>query len=324
MDIKKAYNVIGLDQSSSEDDLKNKYKELAKKYHPDIYKEDPEKFKQINEAYQFIQEYRTNPGKHERVANNVRYSNFGIDINDILSGFRNHTQRVDYERQPPTINIDISFNQSITGTEKDIIYNRFIKCTKCGGEGHINLGNGCQSCDGFGRTVTQGNGVVFSRVCTKCFGRNVKKDDCVACDTEGVVKSEIKGSVHVPPGVSDKSKLRLQGSGHFAGASVFGDAYGDVIINVHVPKHASMSLSGQNVISTLKISLADALTGTTRTVETVHGDKEVLIKKLSKNKDEININGCGVSNTTGTHKVILDVEYPENTEELLNFLRKNN
>lgn len=330
--IDEAFSLLGLSRTASEEELKAKYKELAKKYHPDVYKDDPDKFKKINEAYQLIQDYKANPSKYERptFTRNDVGGGFNINLQDLFSHFRSNiadgededdSPRRTLNIPPPNIKLKITFKESVLGEDKQIKYTRWSKCAACNGVGLEYVNNGCQSCNGFGRVVSNNKGMIFSKVCTKCYGKNIKKNKCTTCDVKGVIESEINGSVHVPAGVLDGAVLRLGGAGHYMSNSMFGDSYGDVYVHVSVEKDPDFELIGSDVVSHLKIPLLDALVGTAREVRTIHGNRQLGIPALTKNKDELRVLGCGVKGTSGVHRVILDVEYPTDVKSLVEYLK---
>jgi molecular chaperone DnaJ len=320
-----AFSILDLPKTATDSELKSKYKELAVKYHPDVYALDPNKFKVINEAYQTIQDYKQNPAKYEPrqsfPGNGFQYGHINLD--DIFSQFGNmrNASQTRISDPPPKLNIQISFKESILGQDKEVKYKRLIKCETCNGAGLEHISNGCKSCNGFGRMISRSGGFVSEKTCNKCYGRNIKKNQCIKCEGKGTLETEISGFIQVPAGVSNDANLRLQGAGHYQGNSMFGDAYGDVYVNVAVEKDDELELAGQDVISHIKLPLVDAISGCSRKVKTIHDVKNLDIPPLSKNKDELRIENHGVKNTNGVQRVILDVIYPTDTKELVEFLK---
>lgn len=314
MNISEAYSILDVSEDISDDDLKKKYKELAKKFHPDLHKEDPNKFRNINEAYQFVVDYRSNPHKHQQ-------QSYGININDFFTGFNNiHQSRQQRSIPPPSVNINISFKECILGCEKEIQYTRQIKCNTCNGNGAQKSKNDCKHCDGFGMLSSSSQGIYFSQTCGKCYGRGVKTSKCNHCSGEGSIPDEIKGNINIPPGTQTASTLVLRGKGHYMGQSAFGESYADAYMHIHVEKDDDLNLIGKEVISYINISLLDALTGCDKEVKTIHGMKQISIPPSSKNKDEINIQGCGVQN--GIQRVIIDISYPKDTQSIIDLLKQ--
>lgn len=311
MNLKEAYSLFGLNESSSQEDVKKKYRELTKKYHPDLNKETgaEDKFKKINEAYEKIQKGEDTPtmpfGFAEDIFSNFPFNNFSrneasINIQHIL------------------INCNLTFKESILGANKEISFERKIKCTDCSGAGYKVLDNGCSKCKGKGQIPgVQGN-TIFIQTCDKCRGK-IQRQSCNKCDSSGSVTSQTTISVTIPGGISDGNILRLQGIGNYAGSFMGGDQYTDAHVRLYVDKDPELTLVGDTVVTTIQISLLEALQGTKKVVKTVLGNKEINIKALSKHNDVIIIPNVGV-NGSGIQKVILDVAYPKDTSKLINVL----
>jgi molecular chaperone DnaJ len=126
--------------------------------------------------------------------------------------------------------------------------------------------------------------------------------------------------VSVPAGILDGNTLRLQNMGNYAG-SIMGimEQHTDVLCTITVIPEVGLSIEGKSVITTLPISLLDAIKGCHRQVKTIFGEREIIIPPASRNKEEVIVPRCGVSGT-GDQRVILDVQYPANIDKLVNSL----
>jgi molecular chaperone DnaJ len=325
MNIKEAYNLLGVSEDISDEDLKKEHKKLVIKYHPDIFKSDPEKLKTINSAYQYIQEYRTNPQKFQQQGSPFQngHNPFGDDIMSFIRqsmGGQGRVQHRQHQVQPINVNVNISFKESVLGTDKELTYNKSIKCHTCDGAGEERIKNDCKHCDGFGKKIQRQGNMVFQQQCNQCYGRGVKEKECDKCGSNGMINAETRVNVHIPPGNS--ATLRLQGAGHYAGSAMFGDAHTDVFVNVNVEKDPDLTLEGNDVVSHMKISLVEALTGTSKQIRTIYDTRIIDIPAKAKNKDEIALQGCGVRIRNGAQRVVLDVDYGNNTDALIKFLKK--
>jgi molecular chaperone DnaJ len=318
-----------VDENISDEDLKSAYKKLAIKYHPDKYKDDPEKFKQINQAMDLVKDYRENPHKYQQQNMGSNFGgwgnvNFGgINLGDL---FNNHNQNRSNNRErisPPTIRLDLSFKESVIGCEKEIQYDVLRKCEPCNGNGFSKEHNGCKSCNGFGETIQQQHNFMVKSTCSKCQGRNIKHNKCKLCNN-GAINHHIKGNISVPAGVQNGNILSIRGNGHFISATHFGDQYGDVLVHMNVKSENNMILENNDVISEINISLLEALKGKSIDIDTVYDSKTIEIKPLSKNKDVISIPNYGVKNTSGVHKIIINVDYPKNIDALISALGEEN
>lgn len=282
--------ILEIPAESSDDDAKKAFRKLSKKYHPDVNKEPgaDEKFKKINEAYQVI--------------------TTGVDSGPTEV----------YQPSNISLHTTISFQESVLGTRKEMKYNRHTKCKPCNGQGQIAQHNGCEKCNGRGQIVSQNGFMVTVQTCDKCFGRRTV-NSCRACRTRGVVEAESTITVTIPGGVQNGNTLRLAGMGDYAGSFGPMDQHTDVFLNLIVDQEEGLKVVGADVVSSLDLSLVEALKGCKKTVKTILGSKEIDIAPKSRNKEEVIIPHVGV-NRVGNQRVILDVKYPEDIEKLINVL----
>ena len=316
MNLQEAYSILELSQGASQDEAKKKYRELTKKYHPDINKEPgaEDKFKKINEAYGCIQSGK-GTDIEEPVFTRNPFSGFGFNP------FGNQRQR-NYQPRHIQINETISFKESVFGCKKNISFNRKIKCPDCNGEGEQKLNNGCDKCHGIGTvTMRQGN-MIFAMTCDKCGGM-IKSQPCDKCNSTGAINSEASVEVNVPGGIRNGNILRLSGMGDFVGNFMSSEQHTDAHLLISVTPHPLLKLIDNDVVSTLTISLLESLTGCSKSIETLNGVQEIEIKPKSRNKEEVIIPKLGV-NRIGSQRVIFDVQYPDDVSHLAEFLSIKN
>lgn len=316
MNIKEAFEILGIPTSASSDEIKSKFRELAKKYHPDVCK-DPdahEKFKKINEANTIAQDFKAGKINENSFFNPYQNVDWG-------GGFRRNVSVKDNE--PPKINIKISFKESVLGCERNVSFKRYITCSDCEGEGFKLEKNDCTDCDGFGRVIKNDIGIIFSYTCKKCKAQNIKRHICNSCNEEGIVFTETSVKVTVPSGIENGQIIRLRGAGHHL-ISPFGIVASDAYIYISVEENNDMKINGNDVESMVNISLLEALTGCTKKLNTVYDTVDVVIPSKSKNKDIISIAGHGVKNTKGSHNFIIIVNYPENVDDIVSILKETN
>jgi molecular chaperone DnaJ len=315
MNIKDAYTLLGVPENISDSDLKKMYRELAKEKHPDKGG-DQNEFESINEADELILDHRAHPEKYQTNP----FQNPFVNIHDIFSNFGGGKRGVVNDI---SVDVSLSFEEAMLGAKRTIAYKHKVKCQDCNGEGGRKIANGCSSCDGFGRVVKNTGNMIFQQSCQKCFGRGTKKENCKKCNGETSISEDVSFEISLPSGIENGNNLRLEGYGNFAGRSPFGDEASAVIVRAKVLPHATMKKNGVDIVSTLDLSLLEALEGKSIEVETIKGKKSITIPPLSKNNDIIGIDGAGVSGTPGKHKVCLNVNYPMNTEDLKNYLKGN-
>lgn len=305
MNLQEAWSILELPVGSDASAVKKKYRELTKKFHPDVNK-DPgaeDKFKKINEAY--------------KVASSG-------EIAMPQQGFQWGAGQPNYpSRQVESIgqHTSITFAESVLGTKRELKYSRSMKCAKCNGRGAIQQHNGCEKCGGSGHIMGRQGQMIFSRTCDKCLGKT-SAIHCLDCQTTGVISVETSVTVSIPGGIDNEAVLRLGGMGNFAGSFMGAmDQYTDVFLKVFITPMEGLTIQGQNVISNITISLLEALSGCSKTVQTVSGDKTINIVPSIRNKDEVKIPHLGV-NGVGDQLVIVNVEYPKDTSKLIELLNE--
>lgn len=310
MNLQEAHSILELSPNTSTDDAKKKYRELTKKYHPDVNK-DPgaeDKFKKINEAYKIISTGESSERED--------FSPFSSGFNP-FSGFGNQ-QTMQRPIIPIELHISLSFKESVFGCSKELKFSRNGKCTLCSGQGVAVLNNGCDVCGGKGQISGQQGNVYFSQTCHKCHGRT-KTAKCNTCNGSGTISTDVSVQITVPGGVASGNILRLGGMGNYVNSIFNMDQFADADVNIEVIPDKELFLSGKDVFFNLEISLLEAIQGCQKNIPTVIGNKEITINPLSKNKDEIIIPNVGV-NQVGNQKVILNVKYPADTNKLISAL----
>jgi molecular chaperone DnaJ len=310
MKLSEAYNTLGIAPDTSPDDAKKQYRKLTKEFHPDINK-DPgaeDKFKKINEAYKVISTGQSTDRE------DVSFRQSGFNPFDPFNRQKSQHRVVTHVDLETTI----SFKDSVLGCNQELKFNRQSKCADCDGQGVRALNNGCDQCGGLGsQTMRRGN-MIFTQTCGKCYGQS-QTENCSNCQSTGVLEVETSVSVNVPGGISNKTTLRMGGMGNFAGGIMGMDQYTDAHLHINVTPDDQLSLQGTDVVSNLEISLLEALRGGKRVVKTILGESQIEIKPMSRNKDEVIILQMGV-NRMGNQRVILDVKYPKDVNNLIGVL----
>lgn len=303
MDLKKAYSILGVDSKTPKDEVKKKYRELTKKFHPDVNKspDAEDKFKQINAAYDKVINHK--PSKK-----NIGYTNPFVEIHEQV------------ELSPIEIDISISFKESVLGCKKDVSYDRQIKCASCNGRGAVVRNNGCDKCGGKGVIISQQGYSIMHMTCDKCHGI-VNYEACVICNEEGATNTTTKLTVTIPAGVPNGGILRIPSKGNFSVQFMMMENYTDLFIKINVEQEEGLSLIDKDVVSHVNISLLEALTGCSKTIKTINGNKDIKINAKSLNKDEVIIPKLGVAGI-GNHRVVINISYPDNVDKLIELLKE--
>lgn len=298
----KAYEILGLSVDASDDDVKKKFRELTKKYHPDINKEaDAEaKFKEINQAHDAIKNKSFDSDFHYQ-NNNTGFG--GFDFTDFFN-FSNSSQqrRKAYIPSEHQVVLFLTFMEAALGCSKEVSIRKRVCCQSCKGFGST-TNQSCTKCNGTGQCSTfrkQGNMTFNTIGPCDCAKR------CQSCSGKGFDFKESKYQIKVPVGIDTDNVLRLAGGGDEDG-SIKADAY----FIAKVGTHHTFTRSDKDIISNIEISLLESLTGCEKEVDSIHGKIKV---NIPKNRDGILIKNITVSNQgidkKGKFVLNLNVKYP--------------
>lgn len=293
------YDVLGIPRNATETDIKKAYRNLAKKYHPDVCKEPgaEEKFKAINEAYAVL----SDEGKrrqydqlgHENFTNaskgsyggpggggfNADFSGFG----DIFDSFFGGSGRRAGPQQGDDLlmRIQITLEDAVFGAQKEIEVMHTEQCSACNGTGS-STGKTvtCPKCDGTGQIKQVRNSIfgqmVTASPCPNCNGRGkMPESPCKSCGGTGRTKVRRKVTVHVPPGIDTGMRLRMEGYGE---AGEYGAPNGDLYIEVRVASNPKFEREDDNLVTQYELSPAQAVLGCEVEIETL--DKKTVSLKI--------------------------------------------
>lgn len=331
------YEVLGVEKNASEEEIKKAYRKLAKKYHPDANPDNKQeaeaKFKEVNEAYETLSDSQKRqmydqfgsdgPQGFGGPGGNGYYSysssgfdgftDFG-DLGDIFSsffggGFGNSRGRnANGPRKGADIryNLDISFEETFLGVEKEITITRSETCNTCHGNG-AKPGTSvekCSVCGGTGKirqvqTTILGQ-MQTTRTCSNCHGTGeVIREVCTDCKGKGTVKKQVKVSIKVPQGIDDGQTIVLRGEGE---PGEKGGTKGDLYITIRVKRHSIYSRKGNNVICEVPITFTQATLGAELEIPLVDGTKEkYIIPEGTQNDTKFTIRNKGFKNINGNY-----------------------
>ncbi len=339
------YEVLGLQKGASEDELKQAFRKLSRKYHPDFNpdnKEAEEKFKEVNEAYEVLSdpEKRSRYDQFGHAGVDPSYGGGGYgggfsggfgdmgDISDIFSsffgGFGGSSSRSNPNAprrgQDIQKSVVISFMDACKGISTDIHISRMEKCPDCNGSGAAagSSADTCPDCHGTGQIkVTQRTpfGMISSqKPCTKCGGKGtIIKNPCSKCHGNGRVSVEKTISVSVPAGIDDDQTIRVSGQGH---GGLNGGPSGDLLVTVTVRPDAIFERDGYDVHTEMPITFVQAALGAEVDVPTIDGTVSYTIPEGTQPGTIFRFKGKGIKKLNrsdrGNQFVHVTIEVPGN------------
>ncbi len=275
--MKDYYEILGVNNSASDQDIKKAYRKKAMKFHPDQNKGDSkaeERFKEVNEAYAVLKDKDKRKqydmfgaeGFHKRFSREDIFQNF--DINEILSGMG--------------MNIRGGFRGGPfrTGGETFRNFDHFM---------------------GPFQNLFQQSGIGKSDFPPSNLDGNVEQElsiefekSILGGETLITIKrngSKEQTSLKVPPGIGDGQKLRLSGKGY---RSPVGETHGDLFLKIRIKQHPIFRREGNDIVVDREIKFSDALLGTTLQVPSLNGDKNVKVPAGTQNQAKLRLKGLGV------------------------------
>ncbi len=346
------YQTLGVNKNSSKDEIKKAYRDLAKKYHPDINKEAnaTDKFKKISEAYAVLGD-ESKKAQYDQFGSTDFHQKYsqedifrGFNINDIFGDmfggddvfnmfFGGGSNRRTKKGRDLAYELQINFEEAIFGCTKEIGINILDTCDKCEGsgskDGKINV---CDTCRGTGqvrinRRTPLG---IFTQVggCDDCNGEGkIIKHKCNECNGTGRLNKTKKIKVNIPAGVDNGSKLRVSKAGE---AGLRGSAAGDLYVILQVRNSDIFTREGNDLQLHLPISFSQAALGDEIKVPTLEKEVNIKIPSGTQNGTNFRLSGKGVPYLDGYGKgdlyIIIDVVTPKHLskeqKKLLESLKK--
>jgi len=304
------YEVLGVERSATQEEIKKAYRRLARELHPDVNPgaDAADRFKEVTHAYDVLSD-----PKQKQQYDMGGQAGFGGDFGfgDIFETFfggggaRNSPPRSRRERgQDALLRVEVDLAEVIFGTQHEVEVDTAVLCKTCQGSCCVpgTEPTTCDICNGSGliqRTVRSllGN-VMTSSPCGTCRGYGtVILNPCTTCQGQGRVRARRKIPVDIPAGVDTGIRLQMPGQGEVGPA---GGDHGDLYLEIKVRHHDVFSRNGDDLLATLEIQMTDAILGTTATFEALDGFVTVDIRPGTQSAEVITVKDRGVTHLKGS------------------------
>ncbi|HAS80505.1 MAG: Chaperone protein DnaJ [Candidatus Nomurabacteria bacterium GW2011_GWE1_32_28] len=360
------YEILGVNKGASKDEIKKAFYKLAHKYHPDKKEGDEKKFKQVNEAYQILSD-DSKRSKYDQFGSGFEnmgqggYSGAsqggfeGFDFSNFSGGFQNGASDFDFGNlndifsdfftgggrggrtqarrgRDISTEIQISFSESIFGTNRKILITKTSNCATCSGSGAKSgtKMETCKYCNGQGKVREDKRTILgtisSTKICEECLGSGeVPKEKCENCKGKGVLRREEEISINIPEGIRDGEMIRMTGGGEAISKGTAGDLY----IKINVASHAVFKREGNDLAMDLDLKLSDALLSTEYPIETLDGQISVKIPEGVSINEILRVKGKGVPSSKSRRgdlliklKIKLPSKISKKSREIIEQLRK--
>ncbi len=346
MDRRDYYEILGVERSASTEEIKKTYRRLAKQYHPDFNKDDPEaekKFREIKEAYETLSDPQKRE-QYDRFGHQAGFERgtggfegfgggFGFGgIDEIFEQFFGGGMGGRRRRPGPEqgnhlrYDLDITLEEAFSGGNKVVTIPRTETCPDCEGS-KAKAGSRpetCHSCRGSGQQQytrsTPFGRFVSMQVCANCRGEGtIVKDPCPTCSGQGRIVNERKFEIKIPPGVEDGSRLRVSGGGE---AGLRGGPPGDLFVVIRIRPHKIFKRQNSDLLLEVSVGISQAALGVEMEVPTLEGTATLKVPEGTQHGSTFRLRGYGMPHLRGSGKGDLLVKVNVKVPKRLNQKQK--
>ena len=311
------YEVLGVDRTANDDEIKKAYRRMSRKYHPDIAgPEFEDKFKEVNNAYEVL----SDPDKRRMYDSGVDPNNpnasagFGAsgfggmgDMGDVFStffggAFGGGSQGPTPRTQPgrdALASMTIDLKTAVFGGTEQVRITTFGLCPDCSGSGSADGSkpSTCPDCHGSGyrqkvvRTML--GQMMTSAPCERCEGHgDVISKPCPSCRGHGRVRVTRNVGVKVPAGIGDDSRLRLASQGEVGEG---GGPAGDLYVDIRIRSNKQFTRDGDDLHCWVRVPMSWAVLGHDLEIDTFDGERTVTVPAGCQPEDTVTLKGLGVT-----------------------------
>ena len=329
------YEVLGISRSADEGEIKRSFRRLARELHPDVSDrpDAQERFREAAEAYEVLSKRETRElydrfGHDGLRTGGFRPTDFDLtNLGDIFSVFFGEdifgagtpSRRAGRGRGRDLLTeLEIDLVEAAEGVTREVGFPVAVPCATCDGSGAEpgTRPETCPRCGGAGRLQSVSSSLlgqlVRTQTCPECGGSGqVVPSPCPTCDGAGRVAEERTVEVEIPPGIHDGQRIRLSGEGH---AGALGGRAGDLYVLVHVRPDPRFVRDGNDIVSSLDVTMTQAALGARLPVPTLDGEEEIEIVPGTQPGELHLLRGNGMPVLQGfgrgDHKVVVNVVVP--------------
>jgi molecular chaperone DnaJ len=319
-DTKSYYEILGVEQNATDEEIKKAFRKQALQYHPDRNPNNPEaekKFKQLSEAYDVLSDpekrklYDAYGSEGLKGVPQTDFSSASFDeiFQHFASIFGGGSPFDDFfnvgggRRRAPRgaslrIELELDLKEVRTGVEKKVDIYRHEACLDCSGSG---LARGkspaaCRTCGGAGETFTSRGFFSIRRTCPRCGGRGQTiEDPCRGCSGEGTHRVKREVTIRIPPGIEDGVRIRYPGEGEYAP----GGERGDLFCDIRIKPHPTFTREGADLYCEAPLPFVTAALGGELTVPTLDGSAVLKIPRGTASGQTLRVKGQGVGSSRG-------------------------
>ncbi|KAL8235923.1 hypothetical protein R6Q59_017004 [Mikania micrantha] len=304
------YDTLGVSKNATSSEIKKAYYGLAKKWHPDANKDDPEaetRFQEISKAYEVLKDEnkradydQVGHAAYEASVNgggpdNGSWNNPFHNFEDIFN-FNPFTQNFGGKDAEATV--ELSFMEAVQGCTKNVVFYTELLCEACGGSGvpHGTKPETCRRCKGAGMITSQNGPFRMQSTCSQCGGTGkFVKNFCKSCNGQRVVRGPKSVKLNIMAGVDTNEKLRVSRSG---GADPDGNQPGDLYVLIKVREDPIFRREGAHIHVNANLNMSQAILGTNIQVPTLTGDVLLKVRAGTQPGSQVVLKGKGIKTRT--------------------------
>jgi molecular chaperone DnaJ len=330
------YDVLGVSRGASEKEIKSAFRRLARELHPDVSDDEnaEERFREAAEAYEVLSKPETRElydrFGHEGLRTggfrptDFDFGNiadlFSVFFGDELFGMAGGRSRRSARGADVLAEVTIDLEEAATGVTRAVPFPVTVACATCDGAGAApgTAPETCLRCEGAGRLQSVSSSVfgqfIRTQTCPECGGTGrVLRTPCEDCGGTGQTPEERTLDVEIPPGIHDGQRIRLSGEGH---VGVLGGRAGDAYVLVRIRPHERFVRDGNDIVSTVDLTMVEAALGGRVNVATLDGEVELEFKPGTQPGETRLLRGRGVPVLQGfgrgDHRLLVNVGVPRN------------